>query len=133
MSSSAVRALFNTELAAVASANGFVFYDTINRAENPHDSLWISAEYYTDYVSQECYSGYQSVEHGTVDVSVFIKAGIGDNNAVDFADILITYFRAWHKGALEITDFVSASDIGSGDAESRWYGVSISLEYEFRF
>lgn len=129
MSSLKVRAGFNAELSAL----GKPFYDTINRKSDPVDPLWLSAEYYTDYTDDECYSGRKSVETGTVDVSIFTKAGGGDVEALTFADTLIDHFRAWRNGPLCVVGIVPPSEINTGDAESRFYGITVSLEYNFRY
>jgi len=129
MSSKAVRDLFEAEFSGMS----IPYFSTTNKQQNPDDPLWFSAEFYSDFVTEECFSGMNSVERGTVDVQIFCIAGIGPGSVLVFAEQLINHFRLWRKGNLEIFDYVTPSEIASGAAESRWYGVTVNLEYNFRF
>jgi len=129
MSSKTVRDYFEAEFNALPVP----YIKTVNLAQHPDAPIWFSAEFYSDYVTQECFNGLKSVERGTVDVRIFTPAGTGSDAALAFADLVIDHFRTWRRGELEIFDYVTANEIGSGAAESRWYGVAVNLEYNFRF
>jgi len=129
MSSQIVRSKFNAEFASL----GVPYYDTVNQAHKPNGPIWFSAEFYSDYVTQECFGGHKSVERGTVDVQIFTPAGSGSVAALTFAQVIVDHFRVWRSGELEIADFITPAEIGDGGAESRWYGVLVNLEYNFRF
>jgi len=129
MSSKAVRDLFEAEFNTLAVP----YYLTTNTQQNPDDPVWFSAEFYSDFVTQDCFGGNNSVERGTVDIQIFTPAGGGPDSALNFAGQIVEHFRAWRKGELEVFDFIPANETGSGAAESRWYGVTVNLEYNFRF
>ncbi len=133
MASLIVRQAFRAELTALAATLGVVFHDTVNNYEDIRDAEWITAEYYSDFVDDICMGGLRSKETGSVDVIISTKAGGTDNRALTLAGQILSHFRTWRNGEVEVNGFTPVGEMGSGDAESKYYSVSLSIEYNFRF
>ena len=128
MSKLAVRQSIRSAARAFATLNGVDFFDTINHNETINSDSWMTAEFYADYTEKKCFSGVERIEHGTADLTVFVKSGIGDQSPVAICDLIEKYF--WEQdlsNSVVITDTVPASETSN---ESRYSGWTVSLEYE---
>jgi len=70
-------------------------------------------------------------ETGVITVVVFVKAGIGDGQAITLADSVRDAFRDWkYSGAaISITE-VAPGETGEA-SNGRWFAASVNLYYTF--
>ena len=135
MSRLAVRLAVEAELNTFLSAQvpPVPYYKTINERQQPREDLWVSAEFFADYVERMCYAGEKRVEFGSVDINVFLKAGQGYVPAVRLADAIGDHFNVLDLGGgVEIINVYGVDETTTGDANPL-YGVTLSLDYQFYY
>lgn len=137
MSRQVVRNTIRTELDnwALAQVPPVVFYDTINWGNRPTDARWITVEFFSDFNTRNCLEGGKMTENGTIDVSCFSRAGIGDVEASQIADAVEDHLMTLDLSgsSISINNSVSASEVAGGDAQGRYYGLVVSFEYQHFF
>ena len=133
MSRLVVREAFRNEMIAFAAgyAPPFAFYDTIDKTHKVNDPTWATVEFFTEYTDRLCYGGQKQQEVGTVDVTVFTKAGAGDTEAVTIGDAIQDYFLTVNMADVEVNDTTAASEYTAGDVGGKYYGITISIEYNY--
>lgn len=127
-----LRAELNAYLAALTVP--VTFHDTINTYDGITDDTWVTCTFDAYDQQNTCYSGGKKIETGVCDVQVFTIAGpvnkTGDAEGVKICDDLISHFNGFRTGGLVVLSTIPATEYTSGDAD-RWYGLSVSLEYQF--
>lgn len=129
MTRKATRDELKTQLMTWCTKNGYVYYEAINESVRPTAPVWMSMEFFPEFWEPMCIGLGLRREQGTADITVFVKAGTGDDVAYDVADKLEEFFLWVPLIQCEIVDTVSASEINNGDASSAYYGVTVSLNY----
>jgi len=133
MSRQAVREKIRIELGKWANLNNNKFYDTIDQVNNIQEDQWFTAEYFADFTEKLCFQAKRMKETGSVDITVFVLAGSGYDEAVKICDALQDYMFGLDMGDLTITNTISASEINAGEASGRYYGCVINLNYDFYY
>lgn len=133
MSRLQVRNAIRTELNNWATANGVVFHDTINDEHSVADNEWCTVEFFCDYIEKLCYEAKSVKETGTIDITVFTRAGQGDSRAVQLCDSVQDHFYNITLTDIEIVDTVSASEINAGNASGKFFGCAVSLTYNYYY
>ena len=133
MSQVYVRNTLMTDLQALLTAQvpSVPLYNTLNQQQKPTDPLWATVVFYAPWTEPVCYAGTQRIEFGSIDIDVFGKAGKGDTPVMTLADTILNhYFNNELTNDLQITDATPAGEFTAGDA-SPYYGVTVSLEYQY--
>lgn len=108
------------------------YYDTINLQATIVEDLWVSASFSAYDAESNCYAGGSVRESGSIEVQVFSESGKGTNTARALADSIATYYRQNPRPGSDVVieRVTPPNELFLGDAR-RWYGVGVSLEYDY--
>jgi len=108
------------------------YYDTINNQETIMDDIWVSASFVAYDAESNCYDGGSVRESGSIEVQVFSESGKGTTAARQLAGEIADYFRQNPRPGVDVVieRVTPPNELFLGDAR-RWYGVGISLEYDY--
>jgi hypothetical protein len=136
MSHTYVREQFRAASKIVLEPVGFAWVESINFAALSKDlpSKWFTLEF---MIADEFRAalGVPALmrETGAAAVQVFSEQQTTDAQATQAADIVRNAFANWKDvtGQLRVVDCAPAVDIDSGDFRGAFYGVYISVRYQF--
>lgn len=109
------------------------FYDTVNTAEDPKDTVWWTIEFFSTTHNGEtfCRGGY--IETGQLDLVFCGRAGIGDVPLLTAAEAVIAAFTQKEdpSGRLVLENYEPIAEVLGGDADL-WYRIACTVTYTWR-
>jgi len=136
MSSQPVREAFRQKIAGLLDAEGFEFFESVNKAESTKE---LPQRWYTlDFAvagDQPKSLGVPRLfrEEGTVTVLIFTEQNIQDTDAVAAAEVIRAATCNWNAlaGNLHVQQAGPPADIYGGDFRGSFYGVQVDIGYNF--
>ena len=132
----AVRQAFEAEVQNFLNAQIPVvpFHDSINWASfQITDDLWVTAEFSAYMTDALCYEGGKRMESGSVDFLIFNKAGQGMTPAIQLGDALADHFFTFRQGGISVQNTIGPNEYTDGRAHGRYYGVIVSVEFDYYY
>lgn len=129
MSAKYVRDKVRVWAGEVANTATIPYYDTVNREENPTDSVWFTMSFGVDLISGTfCEPGY--IENGFFTVMVFAQPGTGDAQAVDAIEQILPEFmgKIDPSARLSLENYEPMREASDGSAE-KYYRVQVTVNY----
>lgn len=132
MSSAAVRSVIRTELQNYLAGliPPIAFYETINEQATPMQDIWVTVDFQALSTEHRCYEGVKRIEQGNAVVSIFVKPGTGDNDAVLAAEAMQMFFDGFESNGVVIVSVLPPNETTGGTAQN-YYGVEIIFEYDY--
>lgn len=131
MSASYIRELVRQWAQQAAVAQAVPFYDTINKSEDPSDSIWFTVEFNSlSHEGHFCEKNY--FEQGYIDVVFISEPGTGDLPAVQAAEKVVPMIMGFSdpNDRLSLESYEPIAEYSQGSADSS-YRVGVQVNYRY--
>ena len=131
-----VREQLRAQAITIMESLGFAWFESINQATQSKTlpAKWATMEFsISDDVRAALGKPTLMRENGTASVQIFTEQQTTDAVATQAADALRDAFTNWADttGQLRINDCAPAVDLDSGDFRGAFYGVFVSVRYQY--